>query len=221
MSTYACVAATAAGARCRNMSREGKVTCGISHNDSSPTATAPDRIFVKFKLDDDYEREMRVAGIHIAERSYEKQRQLNDQHTGHAQAYGRKATAFRSMPDSGVPVFGENGIQMVSLSGLDNELRLAGYDIVDVHAVAGFKGTLTLVVNFSKGTPVQVTSTPAIRFASTMFKFRSWGACYVWANPPDANGVITHTVNLKSIRNDAIPNGRLLFFSGLWRNEAK
>ena len=46
----------------------------------------------------------------------------------------------------------------------------------------------------------------------------SWEYCHIWANPPDTEGKIVHTVN-NAHRQDSPPKATLQFENGLWAIE--
>lgn len=220
---YACIAAAGHGGRCRNMAvRPPEVLFCSRHSDKSPTAPVPDRVFVKIRVNERWRDSLKNAGLHIVRRTPEKEAELEQRHTEHAESVGRQAHVIRQVADSGVPVFDKNGIQFIGLCQLHGELTKAGYQRVGGHvlekATTGGFVMLTLVLEYSQtasnnSTPIPPAAQPVI---ARLLATRRWGFTHVWANPPDADGKIVHTVNASHREDDKPAIGNLIFMDGFW-----
>jgi len=221
---YACIAAAGHGGRCRNLAVQPPkiLFCKNHSSDHSPTAPNPDRIFLKVRTNERWRDDLQQAGLHFVRRTAEKEQRLEQKHIAHAESVGRAAYAIRQTADSGVPVFGKNGIQFVSLRQLHGELtQRAGYQRVGGHVLEkGNFDMLTLVLEYEYGPISNGNSTPipptAQSIIARLLATQRWGFTHVWANPPGPDGRIVHTVNVSHRENDKPAIGDLIFLDGFW-----
>lgn len=220
---YACVAPTKEGARChyfvekpgelceghKKMKEEGKEIKPLP---------LPDTILVKFNINPGWAQLFEQAGI---PRRSPDEVALEEKHIDQARQIDRKAYRFRDIADSGVPVFGPQGVSEVSISGLLTELGQAGYQPQGIHIrTRNQKKFDVLVIPFTKETQGGNSTTlpkKAVELLREFLRISCWGFAHVWANPPEAEKV-THTVNLGH-REEKPPQWHLQFNHGLWAVE--
>lgn len=188
MSTYACVAGTIGGARCRNAaSKEGRC-----HEHPAATLAPPANV-VLVKCNTSHKRAdaLANAGVRVQSADWQKREQ---QHIAQAQAHDRQAHRYRQVADSGVPVFGTEGLQDASVAGLRQELGKE-YGLKDVHLLPHRDKQVTiLVLVFEKGAEAMRIS-PAVEALIEKITGSTYGFVHVWANPPQQDGKVVHTVN--------------------------
>jgi len=216
---YACAAATEEGARCRNMVVE--VVGEMCHlHKGGKVAPRPDIILVKFNLNPKWAEKFERLGVpRKSSLSFLKE----NAHARQAEKLGRDPYRYgRPVADSGVPVFGKQGIQEVSLFDLLKEL-LDRYKITDIHLRPRRDEKMdvlvvSLMVSLSPGEEVVLSSSASQELLSFL-AVSCWGYCHVWANPPSDDGRIVHTVHSSHRAPDSKPRVRLRFFDGLWAVE--
>ena len=215
----ACAARTESGARCRHLAAEGSIFC--SHHKCLQLmdirmAPRPNKILVKFRVNDRWTRRFRALGIKEADRRFESD---DARHASEAESIRRKADRYREVPDSGVPVFGKEGALDVTLSGIWRELLQAeGYGIAEVHLEPAREARYmtTLVITLIHGeTPSADVPAGIVEGVESFFDTASFGFVHVWANPPKPDATVVHTVNA-SHRKDEKPKQTLRFNNGLW-----
>ena len=218
--SFACVAETKDRARCRETVEQNGALCPtheyqLQRGGTVRRASAPDRVLVKFRVNPNWTRRLSDAGIPFRMRRNFLER--DTQHAEQAEAVRRDPLRYRAVADSGVPVFGRDGIAAVVLSDLITEMKEAGYVVSDIHLEpTRNEGMNVLVLSITNEGGIQ-SSLPEVVDNLLM---SCWGHVHVWANPPDADGKITHTVNLAH-RKDGEVNRALRFASGLWAYDVK
>lgn len=207
----ACRGATSGGARCRTMV-EGKGRCHHRHEKDAP---APSKILLKTRVNSKRLERLLAAGIRWKERN---ESALDQRHAAQAAALDRKATAIRSKPDSGVPVFDKNGLQNVEGRNLLPELRNAQFRIQDIHLYQKEDEEMaTLVVVLEQRDQSSIVTKEQLIALGDEFGTR-WGHVHVWANPPQEDGNVVHTINCAH-RLEGKPAARILYDGGLWAVE--
>jgi len=218
---YACTAATEEGARCRNFVETPGEFCGFHKTRKEAGgevsfAPKPDLVLLKFNLNPNWRE--RFVALGVAEKpllSPEKEKE----HVQQAEKFGRQAYRFRQIADSGVPVFGSEGITSgVSLYKLLKEfLETEGYQVTDIHLrPRRDKRMYVLVINLSQQGEETVLSSEAIMELLRFLAVSCWGYCHVWANPPAEDGRVIHTVNSSHREPEKKPSVELRFNNGLW-----
>lgn len=221
---YACVARTEFGGRCRRMIevenfnfKPGNSLCA-QHQSASLLAPAPEIVLVKFRTNQNWEKELTEAGVSFRNPNFVSR---DKEHIDQAHNISRQAFHIREdMPDSGTPVFGPNkaGLQGICpLQGIRPSPE-HGYKltVVFLEPTRENHGMYTLVLALEKGgrrTDIsQELVDKIVEFVSP-----PWGHCHVWANPPRVNdGKIIHTLNFSHRLPGKKPALLLLFNSGLW-----
>lgn len=218
----ACVVAER-GARCREMIELPETRCP-QHQGAKETAPQPDTILIKFFGLDKNELALLEKGG-VRRLGYELQ--TEEKHRKHAEAYGQEFYAYRKdMGDSGTAVFGKKGARFVVLKDLIFEMMNEDYSPTDCHIKERPDKTPVLVVTFSnaeEGADVVLPSEVVHKILNLLTTDRIWGKIDVWANPPQEDGKVIHTVNchwwgeLKPGRFINI----LVFEKGLWNIDQK
>jgi len=220
---YACVAATQEGARCRNFVENPGKMCEAcqklkAKGEEVKFAPSPDTILVKFNINPGWTQKFEEAGI---PRRFPSEVTLEEKHIAQAQQVNRDPYRFRETADSGVPVFGPQGVSEVSIFQLLEELREKGYQTQGVHIrTRREKKFDVLVIPFTLGIEKNSTSLPekALELLREFLKLSCWGFVHIWANPPE-KGKIVHTVNLSHREPQQSPQWNLCFNHGLWAIE--
>ncbi|OGZ92568.1 MAG: hypothetical protein A2549_03150 [Candidatus Staskawiczbacteria bacterium RIFOXYD2_FULL_37_10] len=222
---YACTAATERNARCRHWvgDQRAKVFCSLHQQrkdagEAVEIAPKPDVALYKFNLNGKWRDKLLELGVPEKDPDFGAK---EAKHVAHAQQFGREAYAIRKeVADSGVPVFGKEGIQNVSLYETLQDL-LAEYEVVDIHIRPRRDGTRwisVLVINFSHGGR-SISNQPALDTTLEFLSSSCWGFCHVWANPPQDDGRIVHTINSSHREVDKQPELVLRLNGGLWSTE--
>lgn len=220
---YACRAGVHGGnARCRNLAS----SCP-THDENSAPAPRPDVVIIKGNLNDRARSRFLGLGIKIEERSFARSYELGRQHAVQARDF-RRSDAIRGdrdnpenpeSIDSGSPVFGRGGAHSVSVQSLIEELVDTGYapiraSILERH----HKPPTRLQIVFSSredDDPINgIGWDEVFAFFDTCF-----GQVDVWANPRDARGRVSHTVNCGRRDDSAHPQHSLRFAGGDWELE--
>lgn len=219
---YACVAITKHGGRCQRYVPDPVkgVFCKKPHKENVPVAPFPDVVFVNIRVNSKgWKVQIRDAGIYVANRTTEKEGQLDDKHAQHAKKLGRDPHHYRDeKSDSGTHVFGPNklGIQFYSLKKLHQELTDAKFIRTDeTHAVKrpGQSHMITLVLVYKKtGKRLPAAQTMVV---TKLLNVPRWGYIHVHNNSPNGNGEIVHTVNASHKETDP-PVGYLTLSDGFW-----
>ena len=221
---YACIAATETGARCRFFVEEQGTMC--SHHQKMKeegkkveVAPTPNTVLIKLRLNKNWTKKLLLAGI-----DWKKGTPFRDRDRRHeveAEKLHRKAYRYRNnIADSGVPVFGSTGISQVSISGIATTLYKKRYNVVAVHLEKGRgQGMNVLILTFRLRDRKISLSKEAIGFLNE-FSSSCWGHVHIWANPPQENGKVIHTVNLAHRQPEESPKFQLIFDNGLWRAQA-
>ena len=199
-----------------------------------PIAPSPDIVLLKvsFPSTSSWRRDFGDLGFRFVDRGREKTKQLDKQHPQHAEAFGRGAYVIRkNRSDSGVKVFGDEGLKNAGLGLIDGELTKAGLELASSHVLdRSWEGQLTLVLEYASNvarSQINTSSFPvpgrAIGFVrSQLGMSRNWGTVHVFANPPslkpDSRGVIFHTINV-GVGRDDVPSVLLTFNAGLWGSQ--
>ncbi len=217
MPTYACVAGTVGRARCRNAAtKEGR----CHEHPAAALAPAPDVVLVKFSVNLRRAEELVEVGIPVREVNWQER---DRSHVAHAEAHDRQSHRYReNVADSGVPVFGTEGIADVAIARAYRELNQE-YGLRDVHLLPHRNNRMfVLVLVFEKGAATISPSTEAAVLLARILN-STYGFVHVWVNPPQADGRVVHTVNC-SHRMDSAPKCLLLlnnewFDAPLWDAE--
>lgn len=202
---------TTDGGRCRHMVT-GAGNC--AQHQGNPVARAPDVVLFKCRLNGNATRYLERIGVPWQQRD---DRRLDAQHRQHAEGVGRSAVAYRQKPDSGVPVFDRDGAGSVTVDTLWSELERSGYAPVAAHLYqkdGDRHGMAQLSVTFAcEGDRLDSTVATACLEKLTV---ACWEHAHIWANPPQDDGHVVHTVNLAHRQPDATPKYRVAFDNGNW-----
>lgn len=216
---YACTAATQKGARCRGWATNGSQLCPSCQRKAKVEIVGqPDAVEYKFNLNENWVRRLMALGVDVRDQNFQEKEQ---KHIEQAQQHGREAFRYRTdIADSGVPVFGSEGLVNVSVYELFRELVVA-YEIVDVYIRPTRPGAnermRKLVVYFAHGD--KKANIAAIETLLEFLASSCWGFCHVWANPPGFTGKIKDTVNISHREQDKQPERIVRFANGLWAVE--
>lgn len=219
---YACVAATQERARCRNLVEAIGKMCELhqkmrDEGKEVKLAPRPDTILVKFNINPNWTQLFEEAGI---PRRSPSEVGLEEKHIAQAHAIDREAYRYRDIADSGVPVFGPQGIADISIADLLPELEKEGYKVTGVHIRTRTQKKFdVLVISFQPAGENSKLPRSAVDLVKEFLKLSCWGFAHVWANPPDSQGKIPHTINLGHREVDKSPQGSLRFNNGLWTIE--
>jgi hypothetical protein len=167
-------------------------------------------VIVKFNLNERAATRLTNAGIILQSVDWQEREK---KHTAQAQAHDRQPHRYRTdVADSGVPVFGPDGLNDVSLGRMFREIAERGYVLVDIHLLPHRKNqwAKVLVMIFKEGTSMDVPPSAAEPLRNIMGAV--YGVVHVWANPPDKAGNVVHTVNCIT-RRDAPPRCELAFYN--------
>ena len=216
---YACTAQTRTGARCRQFVEVDDFgfdnTCRCSQHFGSQSASTPDTILLKFRVNRERVEKLKAIGIHPKKVDFGKR---ETRHTQHAHQHGRQAYQVRpEVADSGVPVFEKNGLNDVSpLPGVD-ELMNVGYDILNVYLEPARDNNdmFVLVLRIAKEGERQPYPTEVATEVGELVS-STWGFLHVWANPPREDGKVVHTLNFAHREKDKSPALELTFNLGIW-----
>ena len=220
---HACVAATQEGARCRNFVEKLGEMCQLhqrlkAEGKEVKLAPSPDTILVKFNINPSWAQRFEQAGI---PRRFPSEAILEEKHILQARQIDRDPYRFRDIADSGVPIFGTQGASEVSILGLLEELQKEGYRPQGVHIrTRGQKKFDVLVIPLSRISEANsMLPKKALDLLREFLRLSCWGFVHVWANPPDSQGKIVHTVNLGHRKPEKSPRWNLRFNHGLWAVE--
>lgn len=215
---YACPKGAHGGqVRCRHL-----VPCPVHGADDAP-APRPDAILVKINLNPKWDEIIAKTGVREQWRDNARREELGRQHEERAKMLGRDAFIVRrktnsidGVPedaDSGTPVFGANGLQLVDVRSLPRQLMSVGYRLVDAHCLKRpEKRPTRLVLVFAReGTPTDVSWLEVTQLLYTCF-----GQVHVWANDRDKRGRVVHTVNCGQRQDRLHSTYHLLFKNGDW-----
>jgi hypothetical protein len=217
---YACIAATQKGARCRNFVSKAVDICWRHQKEKDEgkevkLAPSPNTILVKFNINPSWTQQFEKAGV-PRKRPFEVE--LEEKHIAQARKLDRRAYEYRDIADSGVPVFGPQGSSEVSILGLLEELQREGYQPQGVHIrTRAQKKFDVLVIPFVRGSESNSTLPKrALELLQEFLRLSCWGFVHVWANPPDGQGKVVHTINLGHREPEKSPQWTLCFNHGLW-----
>ena len=214
---FACKAATRGNARCRNMVSDLGGLCSThSEVPSLVVSDQPDVVLYKTNVNKNWSKRLKELGVQLKNPDFEAKEK---KHIDHAKRFGREPFKFRGeIADSGVPVFGKDGLKEVSLYELLQELSTI-YNVVDIHLrptkPGGNPHMEVLVVSFSDGEEF-VGNTDAFQELMRFLASSCWGHVHVWANPPQDDGRIIHTVNSAHRQDGAQPKQFVGFDDGRW-----
>ena len=226
-SNYACTARNENGARCRNNALEGSSNYYCAQHEQMRRAGKPvqkiglpDLILLKSNVSDDWEHEwaqtlLRVGVPRVVEQTAEEKAR---EHAAHAEQFGRKAGTYGRV-DSGVAVFGKQGLVDINLEQCFSELRTAYGGISSAQLTNGRRGNPVLVIAFSK-TEKAVAIEPAVMSSLLeYFSLGSFGRVNVYANPPKNGKGIVDTVNCDFRKEVGRAKQRLTLAGGEWAND--
>lgn len=207
---YACTGATDFQGRCRNQATSGG-RC-VEHPDAL-RAPEPQVVLLKFNVNSQRGQELEVAGI---PRKAADWLSREEKHVEHARDNRREAYRFRDVADSGVPVFGKQGAMAVQVLPAWQELSVAGFHLRDIHLVSRRDGKMDiLVMSLAKERESAAPSSLAAQLVTNILA-SSWEFVHVWANPPQKDGAVVHTVNCVNRQPDQKRPNLLQFQDGLW-----
>ncbi len=223
MEGYACIAAIDDGrTRCRNAALPGSKFCG-QHKERATIAPPPDIIMIKPKVNPGW---FGLLADTIRLLPGERRASNILRHIEQAEALGRDAFALRKgIEDSGSPVFRGIAGQCISIADLFQELTEAGYVLTDIHAKpAKNQPMLVLTIVLSRGIDpakldpdlLKLSKSEIAKAVMGIILSSVWKYVHVWANPPDREGRIPHTVNLAHRHPAGTPAKNLRFSNGLW-----
>ena len=215
---YACTGQTQKGARCRGWAQDGKLCTACQKKEGLQIVGEPDAVEYKFNVNQNWVRRLTALGVEIRDRSFAEKEAA---HLAHAEKFGREGYRYREdVVDSGVPVFGPDGLTSVSVYELFLEL-IDRYEIVDIFMrptkPGGNQNMKVLVIYFSHGE--KRGNTEAIEEVLNFLSSSRWGHCHIWANPPGGNGKVKCTVNISHREPDLKPEQVVRFSGGLWSVE--
>lgn len=174
-------------------------------------APRPDVMLVKFRLNPTWGKRLQDAGIALVPEQKTKKDAL---HANHAREHRRDPYTIREVADSGVPVFGPDGLQNVSIEGLWLELLMQRYRVVDTHILDSNQRmkpwVISLALEDGKQNPTELPD-EVYEFTGSCF-----GHCHVWANPPNDEERVVHTLNVSHRQADTGTEFELRFNNGLW-----
>lgn len=176
----------------------------------------PDRVVVRFRLNSWWSQELSAAGIQ-RRRMPDWVRQ-QEERINCARRFGRDPFRYRDIADSGVPVFGREGLPNCRVDPAIREMIERNFRLRDVHLLPSRDGKADiLVLIFEIGEGEIFLSPPAAMLIRELI-VGVWGFVHVWANPPQENGRVVHTVNCVHWRPDnTVPEVICLEFrEGLW-----
>lgn len=213
--------------RCRRWAQDPPNNLFCAGHQNHPTlASLPDRVFVKMTLphSPDNMRDIEEFCFHVVDRDREKQQILETKHAQHAQKFGREAYSVRkNTSDSGVQIFGRDGIHDMSMMFVDGNLIKVGLERIGGHVLdKAHEGKLVFVVEYTSipnptATKIPTRTEPYLR----RLLGNCWGTIHIWANPPRVgDGVIVHTINAGSLKRDKIPSGNVILAEGFWSFKA-
>lgn len=221
---YACVAATKEGARCRNFLEQQGQLCPrhqkeFNEKGTVPMASPPDVILMRININQTWRDRLEAGGIG---RKIVDWQRLEGKHVAHAEGLGRAPYRFRDVADSGVPVFGPDGVCHVSLLKLWTELVEKGFCIQEMHLQSRRDGKMdTLVITLARQKPTQVSFSPEVALAVLPDLLNtSYGFVHIWANPSqedkEKKKVVVHTVNVSHREPEKRSLCQLHYNDGLW-----
>lgn len=198
---YACIAARVGNekARCLNPASEGGNMCPLhgaaSEREVVALAPSPDMVLYKFDINGAWRQKFVDAGVEV-------------------KPLDTRTREIKRATDTGTQVFGPDGLKMVSLTSLVEELAKT-YKVVDIWIQPRTGASDALVVSFSNVVGPS-KNTKAMYVLMDLLSVRCWKYVHVWANPPrQEDKLIVHTVN--SIHwAERKPIVSLHFENGLW-----
>lgn len=223
---YACTAMTngSGAGRCRGDAIPGDPDnfCPRHANERDMGKTVakvglPDIVVWRQNLDPDVVEELVALGVPRAEVDFAAR---DAAYAAEAKRLGRQADKFRSnVPDAGTPVFGKNGVQLVYVGKLFEEL-LDVYQLVEVEIQPRRRGGDVLVVTFDQEgepSPSQLAG-GVVDIVHRLNGQPVWA--HIWANPAKVDEtlgrrVVDNTVNLSGGTTDA-GERELCLAGGLW-----
>ncbi|TET84445.1 MAG: hypothetical protein E3J36_01295 [Candidatus Nealsonbacteria bacterium] len=218
---YACIASAKGGARCRATVEKLGTFCSFHQKLKEEgrqirLAPKPDVILVRFYLNLDRSQKLEMTGIPRRERLTEVERE--EKHINHAKQYGRDPYRYRDKSDSGTPIFGKEGINDLFLSQTWAELKREGYHLTDIHLKSHTekKDVLVAALNYKAS---EIPLSKQILDELDQLLSSCWGYVRVWADPPNEEGKVIHTVNSSFLKPDTTPQLSLYFNHGLWAIE--
>jgi len=206
---YACVAQDNGGGRCQELAvpgAEGSAVFCEKHAEHHNLAPAPDIVLLAFDVGASFGSELVEADIPFKVRDEE---------------------GISSKRRPGVPIFGKEGKRGIDggvgrWADLLIELKEAGYILVDLHwfnrqSPGGFqRNQPRLICSFAKEGEEFKFSDGAKKLLRSLTEECAWAYVHVWANPPDENGRIIHSVNLIGHQKGCRGKCGLRFIGGFW-----
>ena len=224
---YACPAKIENGSRCRKNAIESssnyyceqheKMHLAGKHVDKVGPA---DLTLVRCNVSDDWNHEwvQTLLSLGVPKVADQSAEQKDAEHAKHAAEFRRKAGAYGRI-DSGVAVFGKNGLADVCLEQMFSDLRGVYGGVSSLHLTTGRKQNPVLEIAFSKSEPA-IQIAPAVM--SSLFEYiglASFGYCTVYSNPPKEGKGIVDTVNVDFRQEIGRGVQTLRHAGGEWANE--
>lgn len=185
-----------------------------------PLAPAPDLILLQANINKKWTERFESAEVRLAEVNWERREEKRTE-----QAERLRINPYRYNPIikfcTGVPVFGPKGLNDVNIQWLWPEFKNAGYRLQNIHLeekennihmnvlVCGFSREENKEVNFSVD-----AVTLLAEFLNVSFRF-----LHVFANPPNGDGRIFHSLQVSGREPEKNPFLKLKFNNGLWGTE--
>jgi len=197
----ACIAAKQENpkARCDALAQGDSKYCSFHQQDQDGIVVmppAPSMVLYKFDLSPDWYQRFVDAGVAV-------------------KAQDVRTAAYKRATDSGVAVFGKNGLGMVSHAGLLEELA-GSFPVLKIHIQPRTNQSPALVVEFSK-TGEGTNNTLAMEQLIEFLSVRCWQYVHVWVNPPrPEDELVVHTCNSIRWVNRKAPEHVLRFAEGVW-----
>lgn len=234
MSTwYACPASIGLhDARCHNQ----KGYCP-AHKGNYNKAPAPEIVLFRFTVNPTQGQYLEMAEIR---RITVDRGVLEQEHVANAERVGRNAYVYDSGPrhvaDAGVRVFGQDGASVACLYPAWEEMKAAGYKVVDVQLMANRAGHMDILTIAVSNLCKEHRFLPSLAAEGRLTRILNsrWGYTHVWANPrvidtyllqelrveewatpQNPQGYMVHTINSLH-RSDEKPSNNLHFAEGLW-----
>ena len=217
---YACAAALEIDGRtrCRKTAKPESQFCG-GHQEGAVIVPLPDVILLRPKVNPLWFGRM---ADEIPLKSGERKEEKIQAHIAQAERIGRKAFAIRKkIEDSGTPVFRNmEQDKLVNISGLLQELLDEGYLLTDIHGKpAKNQPMLMLTLSFDRESEEVDIESPLVKGVLAVILGSTWQYCHPWANPPNDQSKVIHTINFAHRHPPETPAMALRFAQGLWRLE--
>lgn len=160
----------------------------------------PTLVLVKCRVNENVVARLEGAGLVVLHRSRDRQASLTQRHADEAAARGEDGYRFQRadaaknvQADSGVPIYGPEGIQDASLGQVKGDLRTLGLRLASAHVFhksgdikgKGGQGRMmfTLVLEFRQAKGDSAPISDEALGAIMRLLARPYGFVHVWENP--------------------------------------